>query len=320
MRVGAVFLRRPAVRPATFSTSSGAPVVSIYVQPRRRSPRRGEYLSILSGTMRRLKERTSSPSDGAGLTSSIVLGMTALFQMTMFEGGVIDAAPLHRGADLFPPLLEEWTAMEDYEPIDGLNLAEGFARFGSQDALSAIEQRLKQVLGSNDIDLLNSDTAAHVGHALTTLRERQHLLPLSFLERVVARCSYNGASGAVSMIAAHGTQTALDVLLEIHTGATISLKGAVMDSLETLAGRLGVRIRLTSKGRLESATILSSYKSKILLGSGTNLRVSGRHKAVPSNLDPKTPCGLLSFVLGQRTRANLHEKSRRCYIAEAREP
>jgi hypothetical protein len=40
-------------------------------------------------------------------------------------------------------------------------------------------------------------------------------------------------------IAAHGTQTALDVLLEIHTGATISLKGAVMDSLETLAGPVG---------------------------------------------------------------------------------
>lgn len=74
--------------------------------------RRGEYLSILSGTMRRLKERTSSPSDRAGLTSSIVLGMTALFQMDMFEGGVIDAAPRHQGADLFLPLLEKWTAME----------------------------------------------------------------------------------------------------------------------------------------------------------------------------------------------------------------
>lgn len=59
--------------------------------------------------------------------------------------------------------------MEDYEPIDGLNLAEGFARFGSEAALSAIKRRLKQVLGSNDIDLLDSDTAAHVGHALTTL-------------------------------------------------------------------------------------------------------------------------------------------------------
>ncbi|WP_128946232.1 hypothetical protein [Bradyrhizobium zhanjiangense] len=189
------------------------------------------------------------------MISSIVLGMTALFQMDMFEGGAIDAAPLHPGADLFLPLLEDWAAMEDYEPIDGLNLAEGFARFGSEAALSAIERRLKQVLGSNDIDLLDSDTAAHVGHALTTLRERQHLLPLPFLERVVARCSYNGASGAVSMIAAHGTQTALDVLLEIHTGATASLKGAVMDSLETLAGRLGVRIRLTGKGRPEAATI-----------------------------------------------------------------
>lgn len=55
----------------------------------------------------------------------------------------------------------------------------------------------------------------------------------------------------IRSLAAHGTQTALDVLLEIHTGATISLKGAVMDSLETLAGRLGLRDRLTSKGRLE---------------------------------------------------------------------
>ncbi|MCK1266787.1 hypothetical protein IVB44_21230 [Bradyrhizobium sp. 49] len=87
------------------------------------------------------------------MTSSIVLGMTALFQIDMFEGGVIDAAPLHQGADLFLPLLEKWTAMEDYEPVDGLNLAEGLARFGSQDALSAIERRLKQVLGLNDIDL-----------------------------------------------------------------------------------------------------------------------------------------------------------------------
>ncbi|MCK1296734.1 hypothetical protein IVB33_22705 [Bradyrhizobium sp. 24] len=59
------------------------------------------------------------------MTSSIVLGMTALFQMDMFEGGVIDAAPLHQGADLFLPLLEKWTAIEDYEPVDGLNFAEG---------------------------------------------------------------------------------------------------------------------------------------------------------------------------------------------------
>ncbi|MVT66029.1 hypothetical protein GPL21_13030 [Bradyrhizobium pachyrhizi] len=57
------------------------------------------------------------------------------------------------------------------------------------------------------------------------------------------------------MIAAHGTQAALDLLLEIHTSATTSLKEAVMDSLETLAGRLGLRIRLIGEGRLEAAII-----------------------------------------------------------------
>ncbi|MCA1536098.1 hypothetical protein I6F21_26540 [Bradyrhizobium sp. NBAIM03] len=128
--------------------------------------------------------------------------------------------------------------MEDYERIDGLNLAEGFARFGSEAALSAIERRLKQVLGSNDIDLLVSDTAAH-GHALTSCVKDS--IFCHFHSRESGRPMFhNGASRAVSMIAAHGTQTALDVLLDIHTGASASLKGAVMDSLETLAGRLGI--------------------------------------------------------------------------------
>lgn len=109
--------------------------------------------------------------------------------------------------------------------------------------MSAIKRRLKQVLGSNDIDLLNSDTAAHVGHALTTLLK--HLLPLPFLERVVARCSYKGASGAVSMIAAHGTQTALDVLLEIHTGATASFFRIAGGPVRTrLTGRADLKQQL----------------------------------------------------------------------------
>lgn len=57
--------------------------------------------------------------------------------------------------------------------------------------MSAIKRRLKQVLGSNDIDLLDSDTAAHVGHALTTLLKGSIFCHL--LERAVARCSYKGS-------------------------------------------------------------------------------------------------------------------------------
>ncbi|UPJ76978.1 hypothetical protein [Bradyrhizobium sp. 187] len=209
--------------------------------------------------------------------------------------------------------------MEDYEPIRRDKLGRGIRAIWIRGRIVGDRADIEAGAWFERYRSLDSDTAAHVGHALTTLRERQHLLPLSFLERVVARWSYNEASGAVSMIAAHGTQTALDVLLEIHTGATISLKGAVMDSLETLAGRLGVRIRLTSKGRVESATI-EVARIEDTTRKWDEPPLSGRHKAIRSNLDPKAPCGLLSLVLGQRTRANPYEKSRRCYIAEAREP
>lgn len=91
----------------------------------------------------------------------------------------------------------------------------------------AIKRRLKQVLGSNDIDLLDSDTAAHVGHALTTLLKDSIFCHFHFSREWSPDVPTRGASGAVSMIAAHGTQTALDVLLEIHTGATASLREAV---------------------------------------------------------------------------------------------
>ncbi len=212
--------------------------------------------SLVETMVQLISSRTFSPSDRAGLVGNMVLGMTALFQMDMFEGGGIEAAPLHPGADLFQPLLEKWAAMEDYDPQAGLTVAEALAQFGSNTALSTIEVRLQQIFGSNEVNLDDSLEASQIAHALTTLRERRHLLPIPFLETVVERCSYNGASGAVSMIAAHGSEAALDSLLTIYENADYLLKTAVMDALETLAGRLGVRIRAVTDGRLEATTFL----------------------------------------------------------------
>lgn len=105
---------------------------------------------------------------------------------------------------------------------------------------------------ANDVDLQDDNEAHPVSSALRTLRERQHILGLPLLESVIARCSYNGASSAVEMIAAHGTQEAFDSLLAVYEGTPgTDLKDIVVETIETLAGRLGLRVRKVGS-RLEA--------------------------------------------------------------------
>lgn len=205
--------------------------------------------------VRHLEGRSLSAMDRAALSGNVVLGMTSVFQMDCFLGGGIEPAPLHPGADLFRPLLEDWATMQDYDLEQALIVAENLVQLGSRAALATTEQRLKAIIASNEVDLRDHMVAARIGGALRTLRERQHLLSLTFLESVVARCSYNGASGAVQMIAAHGSQPALDMLLSVYESyAYHNLRNVILGVLEPLAGRLGVRIRQVD-GELDAAAV-----------------------------------------------------------------
>lgn len=142
---------------------------------------------------------------------------------------------------------------------------------GSEAAFSAIKRRLKQVLGSNDIDLLNSDTAAHVGRALTT---------------------FGGARVDFEQYIERGLRV---VRGDHRDGSACSVVGTSGDhSLE--------------KWKWQKMLSFRDLPSFVAPQSSTFY------------LDRKVRRGLLSLVLGQRTEANLYEKSRPCYIVEAREP
>lgn len=201
----------------------------------------------------RLETRPLGPTERRDLVGAAVLGMTALFEMDWFRGGLVKRAPPHPGLEVLRPLLEAWTVSSDYSPLDGLRVAQELMGLGSRVALPLVESRLELALQANEVDLQAHDQAMTVGAALRTLRDARRLLPLPFLETVLARCSYNGASSAVEMMAAHGTREAFDSLLDAHDRARDGhLRGVILDVLEPLAGRLGIRVR-RSGARLEAA-------------------------------------------------------------------
>jgi hypothetical protein len=201
-----------------------------------------------------LRNRVLQPGERVTLAGDAVLGMTTLFEMNWFRGGAVRPALPHPGVEAFRALLETWVAMRDYLPLEALQIAVAFAQLGSEPALALIEERLKQAVSDDNVDLQDFDQAHTIGNAIRTLQDRQYLLSLSFLESVIARFSYNAALTAVEMIAVRGSGEAFESLMGIYDRTADGfLRSAILDSLETLAGRLGFRLR-TSGARLEAAS------------------------------------------------------------------
>jgi hypothetical protein len=81
---------------------------------------------------------------------------------------------------------------------------------------------------------------------------------LQLLESIVARCSFNGASAALSMIAAIGTRDVVDLLISLHgTVSEYHLADEIVDLLEPLAGRFSLKIEFVD-GKLGAEPLVSA--------------------------------------------------------------
>lgn len=202
-----------------------------------------------------LRRRLLGPRDRLALASSAVTGMTAIFEMDYFMCGVPRHAPPHPGIDVFRELIEQWGAETDYAPLDALRIDEYLVRIGSDIGLARLPVHIEHVLSLKEINLEDTNNAADMGAAIRTMQENRRFLPLSLLELIISRCSFNGVSNATQMMAAIGSRDAFDSLLQVHAAATDShIEEVVLDAIESLAGRLGLRVRMVG-GQLEASAI-----------------------------------------------------------------
>lgn len=213
------------------------------------------HRSLAQTAYEKLESRDLSPDDRASLANAFSFGMTQLFHMDWFDGGTFEQAPLHPGADVIRPLLESWMAERDYSIIASLKLASDMSEFGSEAALNHLEHLVAAHACSEELDTNNHDDAHTIGSAIRTLRERRRLLPISFLEQVIEKWSYNAVSGAVDMIAAHGSREAFESLVSVYEQSEdYHLRHVALDAMETLAAQLGLQVKLREKRRLEVST------------------------------------------------------------------
>lgn len=209
-------------------------------------PRVERAVSAIASREWGVKERFS-------IASSLVLGLTYRMEMIGIRSGLLKPIPPHPGRTVPFGLLEEWMAQDDYEPRDHLRLTLDAVRLGVPGAANNLRTAFDAAMAA-PVDEESSDGSL-AGRALEVLYANGKAPPLDELEHLALSATYNLAASVVSLIAKGGTEIEAEVLMRLYESVPSGmLRSHILEVLEPLAGRLGLRITRLAK-KLTAMTV-----------------------------------------------------------------
>lgn len=228
----------------TMSTEMISATVALFGHmPERSSVERA--VSIIASRKWNAKDRVS-------IAGSLTIGLTYRMNMLGINLGTLESIPPHPGRTVPFSMLEEWIAQDDYEPYDHLGLILDAAKLGVTSAISSLSETFDTAIAAPITE--ESSNGALAGRALELLHSYRKAPPLDELERLALSATYNFASSIVKVIAKGGGQLEAEALMRLYENVSSAmLRSTILDILEPLAGRLGLRI--TSSGKKLMATV-----------------------------------------------------------------
>ena len=97
-----------------------------------------------------LERRILSPTERVRIVGDILIGMTTRYEMVGWHSGSYRRVPPHPGLVRFLPLLDAWSALNDYNAKDLLVLDTHLADMGDENAPKRLGGRIVAVLDNPD--------------------------------------------------------------------------------------------------------------------------------------------------------------------------
>lgn len=186
-----------------------------------------------------LGARDWSPEERSRLAHSLMTGL----KWRVHRPGCtspLDPLPSHPGRTASFALLEDWISRTDYEPWKHLGLVVSGVQTGVPGAIDLLRATLDKAMAAPTMQRLNDESAA--GQALEALHIRGMGASVDELERIAIKATHNLCNSAVRLIAKFGTLSAVESLMRLYSGLSPSQQKDLLEALEPLAGRLGLRI------------------------------------------------------------------------------
>ena len=144
--------------------------------------------------------------------------------------------------DVWADLVESWISRGDASEIQRLQILIAATRLG---CIPAVDILAHWVCGFSQSDYVPFGDSfwycPHVSLAMSCLRQRRRLLPLTVCERLMHVPRPGLGYAPIEAISAHADRSALDLLLRLHNDPSESdRRGGLCDAIEILGGRLGL--------------------------------------------------------------------------------
>jgi catechol 2,3-dioxygenase-like lactoylglutathione lyase family enzyme len=187
--------------------------------------------------------RVTGAKEAADFARDAVMGMTTVFEMFSFRIGTLRPSPPHPSIDLWAGLVETWAETSDATEIERLRILVAATNLGSLRATDVLEGSIRGLTDPDDCRFNEEDEGGHhIRAAIDELRRKRRLLPLAVGERFARASRPNVPYAGIAAIAAHADRAALDLLLQLHNDSSERMRDTFSESIETLAGRLGLTV------------------------------------------------------------------------------
>ena len=206
--------------------------------------------SRVQRTVSMLSVREWAADERSRLGHSLMVGL----KWRVHKPGVtstIEPLARHPGLTASFPLLESWILRTDYEPWKHLSLVVEAVQIGVPGAITLLRSAFERAMATPTSQRLNDEASA--GHALEALHARGMGVSIDELERIAATATYNLCNSALRLLAKIGTLSAAESLMRLFIGLPADLRKSLLEALEPLAGRLGLRITRVGDMLLASA-------------------------------------------------------------------
>ena len=186
--------------------------------------------------------RVTRTSEAVNFAGSAEIGMNYVFDMDSFRNGVMRRSSPHPSQDVWSELVETWTRWNDATEIEQLRLLLAASQLGSARAVDSLETSVCSLMNPDDARFDAEDEVGHhIRAGIDELRQKRRLLPMTVGERFARALRPNVQYAGVDAIAAHADRAALDLLVRLHNDSRAwQMRGTLSETIETLAGRLGV--------------------------------------------------------------------------------
>lgn len=196
-----------------------------------------------------IKTRVHDSRTAAAFADRAVIGMTYIFEMDSFDGGVLLPAPLHPAIDIWTDLVEDWMDRKDLSEIQGITIALAATQLGSVRAIDRLERLINALGDPDDAQFDEEDKYGNkIRSAIDELQRRRNRLPLILAERFARSQRPNIPYAGVNSIAAYRNRPALDLLITLYNEQPgIHLSNTLLDAIEPIAGSLGITVVKTDR-------------------------------------------------------------------------